>query len=221
MDDHPTSWEVSPNLFGSIAPIETVLSSTDGWCRDYEEVIADDSRRYRLVGIACRKPGPRWLVLDVRPFVEQFARPSVDRAFDWVTQPGRYAASARLSPAPSHGQPSRGRVATTTSHRPPEGEPAPVVAEALPVEREPMPVVIDGLSGTAARALLGQPATRAGHAPGETWMYRSGSCEVDLFLFPDLNSGGLRVLDHRVSGAGSQQDGQQECLRRLRDGHST
>jgi surface antigen len=70
---HPTTWEVSPVLRGSVAPMETVLSSTDGWCRDYEEVIADGAKRYRLVGIACRKPGPRWLVLAVRPFVEQVA----------------------------------------------------------------------------------------------------------------------------------------------------
>lgn len=69
----PTSWEVSPALRGSVAPLETVLSTTDGWCRDYEEVIADGTKRYRLVGIACRKPGPRWLVLDVRPFVEEAA----------------------------------------------------------------------------------------------------------------------------------------------------
>ncbi len=81
-------------------------------------------------------------------------------------------------------------------------------------------VAVDGLSGNAVRALLGQPATRAGHAPGETWTYRSGSCEVDLFLFPDVTNGGLRVLDYRVSGAGSQQDAQQACIRRLRDDHS-
>lgn len=72
--NQPTSWVVSPTVGGSIAPLETVLSSTDGWCRDYEEIIAAGPQRYRLVGIACRKPGPRWLVLDVRPFVERLAR---------------------------------------------------------------------------------------------------------------------------------------------------
>ena len=64
-----TTWSVS-GARGSIAPIDTVFSSTDGWCRDYEEVIADGAKRYRLVGVACRKPGQRWLVLDVRPFTE-------------------------------------------------------------------------------------------------------------------------------------------------------
>lgn len=70
-----TLWQVSSASYGSVAPLETVFSKTDGWCRDYEEVIADGPRRYRLVGIACRNPGPRWLVLNVRPFVETVARP--------------------------------------------------------------------------------------------------------------------------------------------------
>jgi len=68
-----TVWEVSPASRGSVAPLETEFSRTDGWCRDYEEVIVDGRQLYRLVGIACRNPGSRWLVLDVRPFAETVA----------------------------------------------------------------------------------------------------------------------------------------------------
>ena len=68
-----TVWEVSHASRGSVAPLETVFSRTDGWCRDYEEIIVDGLRHYRLVGIACRSPSSRWLVLDVRPFVETVA----------------------------------------------------------------------------------------------------------------------------------------------------
>jgi hypothetical protein len=122
--------------------------------------------------------------------------------------------------------------------RPPESvsaKPAPIAPEPVPAppamqsERttkteppaapESTPVVVNGLSGNAVRALLGQPAIRAEPAPGETWTYRSGKCEVDLFLFPDVTHGGLHVLDYRVNGAGSGQD-VQACLRRLRDGRS-
>jgi hypothetical protein len=84
----------------------------------------------------------------------------------------------------------------------------------------PTPVVVDGLSAKAARSLLGQPATRGGPAPGETWTYRSGSCEVHLYLFPNVDHGGMQVLDHRVSGAGAGESAQQACLRRVRDGQS-
>ncbi len=86
---------------------------------------------------------------------------------------------------------------------------------------EPTPVELKGLSGSAARALLGQPAARGGTAPGETWTYRSGSCEVELFLFPDVKQGDMQVLDYRVTGAGAHTEAGQACLRRLRDGQSS
>jgi hypothetical protein len=82
-------------------------------------------------------------------------------------------------------------------------------------------VVVNGLSSNAVIALLGQPASRAGSAPGETWTYRSGPCELELFLFPDLTQGGLHVLDYRVNGADPRDDGEQACLRRLRSDQSS
>ena len=66
----PTLWLASESVRGSVAPLETVRSSTWGWCRDYEELITDGPKHYRLVGIACRKSGRGWLVLDIRPFAE-------------------------------------------------------------------------------------------------------------------------------------------------------
>lgn len=68
--DQPIQWQVSEEQRGSVTPIDTVRSQTDGWCRSYEELIAADQKRYRVVGIACRKAWQRWLVLDVRPFAE-------------------------------------------------------------------------------------------------------------------------------------------------------
>jgi hypothetical protein len=90
-----------------------------------------------------------------------------------------------------------------------------------PEQRVATPVVVDGLSATAVKSLLGQPAKRGGQAPGETWTYRSGPCEVELFLFPNVSGGGMQVLDHRVNGAGADETGKQACLRRLRDGQSS
>ena len=69
--DQPVLWQVSSaEVRGSVTPIDTVRSRTDGWCRSYEELIAAGPKRYRVVGIACRKASQRWLVLDVRPFAE-------------------------------------------------------------------------------------------------------------------------------------------------------
>ena len=123
----------------------------------------------------------------------------------------RHSSPARSAPAPA---PSPWRSASASAA---ETKPAiPATVQPPTVQPAATPVVVDGLSGKAVRTLLGQPAARSGPAPGETWTYKSGSCQVDLYLFPDVKHGDLQVLDHRVNGAGSHEDNQ-ACLRRLRD----
>jgi len=139
---------------------------------------------------------------------------SIDRAYYTVTDA---VEAAFTSPR---------RTASTRLPRPHSSPPSPSDAtstsEAKPAMRpESQPVVVNGLSGDAVRAMLGQPAARAGPAPGETWTYHSGSCEVEVFLFPDVTHGGMQVLDYRVSGAGSGEDSRQACLKRLRDAPSS
>lgn len=149
---------------------------------------------------------------------------SVDRAYHAIADPVqtafvdiRHDISARASAPPAAHHESR------TATQPP---PAPALTpertpETTPVPTPvPTPVVVDGLSAKAVRTLLGQPAAKDGPAPGETWTYRSGPCEVHLFLFPDVTHGGMQVLDHRVSGAGSGTDDQQACLRQVRSDRS-
>ncbi len=139
---------------------------------------------------------------------------SLDRAYYTVAD-----AAESVFRVPHHTAPAR--------VPPPPAPPAPTWNSAGTAETkaaaasEPPPVVVNGLSGTAVRSLLGQPSTQAGPAPGETWTYRSGGCEVELYLFPDVKHGGLQVLDYRVSGAGARNDAKQACLRRLRDGQSS
>jgi hypothetical protein len=114
------------------------------------------------------------------------------------------------------------RPAHSTSQAPaPTGNYNDASAPRSPETPQPTPVVVDGLSAKAARSLLGQPTSRGGPAPGETWTYHSGSCEVHLYLFPNVDHGGMQVLDHRVSGSGAGENSQQACLRRLRDGQSS
>ena len=123
----------------------------------------------------------------------------------------RHAVSARTSaPSAAPSTPPAGRPESTTqTQSPPAPDPAPTP------KPEVKPVVVNGLSEKAVQTLLGQPAAKDGPAPGQTWTYRSGSCEVELFLFPDVTQGSLHVLDYRVSGAGSKADEQQACLRRV------
>lgn len=143
---------------------------------------------------------------------------SVDEAYHAIADPVqtafsdiRHAVTARTSaPSATPTAPSAPRPESTAQAQPPPApDPAPAPAPEL------KPVVVNGLSEKAVQTLLGQPAAKDGPAPGQTWTYRSGSCEVELFLFPDVTQGSLHVLDYRVSGAGSRADQQQACLRRV------
>jgi hypothetical protein len=139
---------------------------------------------------------------------------SIDRAYYTVTNAveSAFTTPHRTTPARTQRPPTPPASPWSNASN---AEASPAVP---PVSR---PVVVDGLSGNAVRAMLGQPAERTGPAPGETWTYRSGSCALDLFLFPNVTHGGLQVLDYRVSGAGSGEDAKQACLRRLRDAPSS
>ncbi len=137
----------------------------------------------------------------------------VDHAYDMVTNTVHSAFYE-----PRQATTSRPAHATTQT---PSGDYNDASAPKAPEQHQSAPVVVDGLSAKAVRSLLGQPATRGGPAPGETWTYRSGTCEVNLYLFPNVNHGGMQVLDHRVSGAGTDESARQACLRRLRDGQSS
>jgi hypothetical protein len=139
---------------------------------------------------------------------------SIDRAYYTVTDAVESAFTTPRRAAPA-------RVPRPPAPPPSPRAPASTAETTPPTLPEAQPVVVDGLSGNAVRAMLGQPAARTGPAPGETWTYRSGSCAVDLFLFPNVTHGGLQVLDYRVNGAGSGEDAKQACLRRLRDAPSS
>jgi len=143
---------------------------------------------------------------------------SVNEAFHAIADPVqiafsdiRHAVSARTSaPSAAPSAPPAARPESTAQTKsPPAPDPAPAPTPEL------KPVVVNGLSEKAVQTLLGQPAAKDGPAPGQTWTYHSGSCEVELFLFPDVTQGSLHVLDYRVSGAGSRADEQQACLRRV------
>lgn len=107
----------------------------------------------------------------------------------------------------------------TEEHLPLPPPPAPPIKLARKVDPPPA-IVIDGLSATAARDLLGAPATQVAAGPGETWTYKSGRCAIALYLFPDVANGGLRVLDHQVDGVGAAEADQQACMRRVQHDHA-
>lgn len=69
--DRSVRWQMSNAVHGTVTPLDTVYSKMDGWCRSYEEIIANGMQHHHIVGIACRDAQRRWLVLDIRPLAER------------------------------------------------------------------------------------------------------------------------------------------------------
>lgn len=70
-----------------------------------------------------------------------------------------------------------------------------------------------GLSEGEIVALIGQPTSEATAPPGKVWQYASGSCRLEVYLFPDVSHGGFRALELRSPGA--DEISPEQCLIRL------
>ena len=86
-------------------------------------------------------------------------------------------------------------------------------AKPLPPSEPLHPVKLAGRSASDLEALLGKPGERSREGTGERWTYRAKGCAFDVFLFPDVASGGLTVLDYRGSDPLTDQD----CIHRVLD----
>jgi len=53
---------------GTIEPVLTEHSPTQGWCREFRERMQVAGRHYDLVGTACRGQGGTWLVREITPY---------------------------------------------------------------------------------------------------------------------------------------------------------
>jgi hypothetical protein len=131
-----------------------------------------------------------------------------------------------LSPAPP--APALPLPPKPPSRPPPVAARPAAVPQAAPVASQPLapppppppPIALVGLAPPEVMRLFGAPASRSPTGQGERWTYRSGPCQLDLFIFPDVSSGAPAVLDQRIGAAASGPDAEQACLRTLRDDHA-
>jgi hypothetical protein len=162
-----------------------------------------------LSGYRCLMQGPRWL-----PGWEK-VRSKAMCMLGFAGALLQAGCASLFAPAP---KPDLERA--PPEYLPPRPPPHRAAAKPLP---EPPPaepdVTVVGLSGSVIRAMFGDPAARTPSGPGETWTYQSGDCQVQLYLFPDVAQGGLRVLDDQVTAAGARVEDPQPCLRRLQLEH--
>jgi hypothetical protein len=79
---------------------------------------------------------------------------------------------------------------------------APEPARSLRLPALPHGVQLVGLGSTDLQSLLGQPTLVRSEQQAQYWRYNLGSCQLDLFLYTDHQTGPPRVvyLDVRPSG---------------------
>lgn len=78
-----------------------------------------------------------------------------------------------------------------------------------------------GLDEQQVEAVLGAPTEQEDRAPAKTWRYRSGSCTVDLALYPDVETRVFRTLSYAVTTDDDTAAEERLCLATLQSrGHA-
>lgn len=97
---------------------------------------------------------------------------------------------------------------------PPAPPPVPrtVAAAPPPAKTYPPPSHLAGLKAAAVVRLLGPPRLKRRDAPAELWQYRTGTCALDLFLYPDGAGGPYRVRHFETRGLGDAPASAAECF---------
>ena len=116
------------------------------------------------------------------------------------TTPAVQPVAARVAPKPAAPAPA-----------PADDMSAPVSAPAPPA---PMPV-LTGYRESELRALLGPPTSEEEHPPGKQWRYRTGTCTLDIQLYPDVETKQYGTLAYKVKSDDNTDEGRRLCLAQL------
>lgn len=115
------------------------------------------------------------------------------------------AACASAVPPPPRQGAGEGAALPLPSPRPGEaraGEGRSAARAPVPVPRPGVPPVepfnlerLGGSTESAVVAMLGAPDETRPQPPGKVWVYRQGSCRLEVFLYPSVDVGSMAVLD--------------------------
>jgi hypothetical protein len=111
---------------------------------------------------------------------------------------------------------------------PPPRNPAPRVDPVDPTVPEPpippgesTPIVIVGLSQGDVLKTLGEPAQRTERNPGQSWVWRTDGCSLEVLFLLDVVRNDLYAIDRKVNGTDGTPMGEQLCLQRIKSGHGS
>ncbi|TWB23613.1 hypothetical protein FBZ89_102370 [Nitrospirillum amazonense] len=133
-----------------------------------------------------------------------------------VTRPAPTRAKAPAAPAAS-GTASTGDTARVAAAR--RTPPSPIPSQTTPAAASAAvasDVDLVGMDESQLQALMGPPSSQQDLSPGKEWLYRHGTCTVDLTLYPDIKTQAYRVLSYEVTSDNDTGDRKRYCLADLR-----
>ncbi|WP_145610251.1 hypothetical protein [Nitrospirillum amazonense] len=162
--------------------------------------------RAGLVGLMLLSGCTAWL-----PPWEQ-AKPAPQKIA--VTRPAPTRAKAPAAPATGTGDTARVAAARRTPSSPTPSQTTPAAASAGAMASSDIDLV--GMDESQLQALMGPPSSQQDLSPGKEWLYRHGTCTVDLTLYPDIKTQAYRVLSYEVTSDNDTVDRKRYCLADLR-----
>ena len=105
---------------------------------------------------------------------------------------------------------------------PPPGAEAVATPGAAPPPAEPG--VVDaqhlvGLSQADATKMFGSPAERKDVPPAQVWTYRSETCDLKLYFYPEVGGSAFRALTYQIDDRGANDATHHACLASLAKPH--
>jgi hypothetical protein len=78
-----------------------------------------------------------------------------------------------------------------------------------------------GLSEADAIRLLGNPKSRADTPPSRIWTYRSTSCDLRLFFYPEIGGTSYRTLTYEIDDRDPTDTNRRNCVGGLLKNHAS
>jgi len=105
---------------------------------------------------------------------------------------------------------------TTAAPSPPSSQEAtaqPATAASSPPV--PQPAELVGLSQADAGKIFGPPTERKDSPPSQIWTYRSETCDLKLYFYPEVGGSAYRALTYQIDDRGSNDATHHTCLASL------
>jgi hypothetical protein len=103
---------------------------------------------------------------------------------------------------------------SAASERPAVPRPAPRTVQDKPQIKIARfdPSTLVGLAPPAVDRILGRPAVTRADAMTVRWTYIEQSCSLDIFFYPDVTTGVLRMLKYNVTSIKGQAGTGRDCI---------